>query len=588
MHVCLILSKVDLELIQSRNYAKLSSSIAETLRAISSSPHVTKVSYAYTDIPSKKIFFSKKKLTSFPVKAFKALTRRFAFLLDRIDCLINDYDLRQREFSLADSQILLKKTGEVFLLNQKRESFFSFTSFNDEERAKNQKFDLLLRGSGLYIEKGEILNSFSRLGVLSLHHGNNIFNRGGPVGFWEVFFREESGITAQILTPELDGGKVIYRGRIKTIPNPAANSANIYRHTSAVLKTTFSIIACKSYPTDSSALEFIRQFEVCTRSIFKQPSFVLRIGLSANLLFSSLINLCSTRIPRYIMSRYWNSYDKWGISLTSDFNKRLESWVPIYPLECNESSNNWVADPFFITISGIDYLLYEYYIFNKRKGVIGYSRLERSSPNSKIEFKITSSGILLENEFHLSYPCTFNIKNESFFVPENSKNGANLYKVLRADSDGNALKSIFIRRLLDGYCIDPTYVRLNNYDYLFVTKIDEPGITLHLFYCRDITKDELIMHPSSPLCVDHSLGRSAGRILVESEDRSTIIRPSQIMKTGYGEGILFSRYQLNENNCRLLGVQKKIKSPRKSVYSHLHHIDYLGDIATIDYIKNQH
>ena len=171
-------------------------------------------------------------------------------------------------------------------------------------------------------------------------------------------------------------------------------------------------------------------------------------------------------------------------------------------------------------------------------------------------------------------------------IPENNENGANLYQILRADKDGNALKSVFARHLLDGYCIDPTHIRLNDYDYLFVTRIDEPGITLHLFYCRDITKDELVMHPSSPLCVDHSLGRSAGRILVESEEQSTIIRPSQIMKTDYGEGILFSRYKLNENQCKLLGVQKKIKSPRKSVYSNLHHIDYLGGITAIDYIKH--
>lgn len=585
MHICLILSENDMQTIRSQNYSDLPSSIIEILRAASSSPHVRKISYAYIDEPNRKILSPHRKLASLLARALKGSIIRLAFLVDKIDCLINKYDLRKREICPTDRQSLLEKNGEVFLLNQKRESFFSFTTFEDSEAAKNQQFDLLVRGSGLGIEKGEILNSYSSLGLLSLHHGNNILNRGGPVGFWEVYFGEESGITAQILTPELDGGKVVYRGRLETIPNPAANCANIYRHTSAVLQTAFSIIASRSYSSDSSTLRTIEEFEVYTRSILKQPSLALRITVSANLLLRSLTTLISTRIPRFFMSRYCNPYEKWGISLTSDFNKRLDSWIRIFPLDCDESSDNWVADPFFVTVSGIDYLLYEYYIFGKRKGVIGYSKLDHSLRRAKRELKIASSGILLENKFHLSYPCTFNIKNESYFVPENNENGANLYRISKGD--GDALRSVFVRNLLDGYCIDPTYIRLNGYDYLFVTRMHETGATLHLFYCRDITKDKLITHPSSPLCVDHSLGRSAGRILVDSEDQNIIIRPSQIMKTGYGEGILFARYKLDENQCRLLGVQKKIKPPRKSLYSNLHHIDYLRDITVIDYIKRK-
>jgi len=585
VHICLILSKVDMDLIISRNYSSLPSGIIEILRAVSSSPHVEKVSYAYIDEQSRKILLPHRKLTSLLARALKEPIRRLAFLTDRIDCFINKYDLRKRELCPAESQSLLEKNGEVFLLNQKRESFFSFTTFEDSGAAKSQEFDLLVRGSGLGIEKGEILNSYSSLGVLSLHHGNNIFNRGGPVGFWEVYFGEESGITAQILTPELDGGKVVYRGRIKTIPNPAANCAHIYRHTSAVLQTAFSIIANGSHSSDSSDLGIIEKIEVYTRSILKEPSPALRIAVSASLLFCSLSTLIRTRIPKFFISRYWNPYEKWGISLTSDFNKRLDSWVRIFPLGCDESSDNWIADPFFVTVSGIDYLLYEYYIFDKRKGVIGYSRLDHSLYSAKGEPQIASSGILLENELHLSYPCTFNVNNESYFIPENNRNGANLYRISKGD--GDALKSAFARHLLDGYCVDPTYIKLNDFDYLFVTRINETGTTLHLFYCRDITKDKLITHPSSPLCVDHSLGRSAGRILVDSEDKNIIIRPAQIMKTGYGEGILFARYKLDENQCRLLGVQKKIKPPRKSLYSNLHHIDYLRDITVIDYVKRK-
>ena len=64
--------------------------------------------------------------------------------------------------------------------------------------------------------KGEILN-ICRLGIISFHHGDNNFNRGGPPGFWEVFNREPStGFIIQRLTEEIDGGDVIFKGKITT------------------------------------------------------------------------------------------------------------------------------------------------------------------------------------------------------------------------------------------------------------------------------------------------------------------------------------------------------------------------------------
>ena len=51
----------------------------------------------------------------------------------------------------------------------------------DIENIKNLNLDLLIRG-GSGILKGEIL-SVCRLGIISFHHGDNDFYRGGPPGF---------------------------------------------------------------------------------------------------------------------------------------------------------------------------------------------------------------------------------------------------------------------------------------------------------------------------------------------------------------------------------------------------------------------
>ena len=50
---------------------------------------------------------------------------------------------------------------------------------------EEEKFDVLVRMNE-EILTGRILN-ISRLGIVSLHHGDNRINRGGPSGFWEAF-----------------------------------------------------------------------------------------------------------------------------------------------------------------------------------------------------------------------------------------------------------------------------------------------------------------------------------------------------------------------------------------------------------------
>ncbi|HET7113774.1 MAG TPA: hypothetical protein VFI57_09035, partial [Pyrinomonadaceae bacterium] len=58
--------------------------------------------------------------------------------------------------------------------------------FPEETIKKIREFDLdVALCFGFRILKGEALN-IARHGVWSFHHGDNLVNRGGPAGFWEV------------------------------------------------------------------------------------------------------------------------------------------------------------------------------------------------------------------------------------------------------------------------------------------------------------------------------------------------------------------------------------------------------------------
>ncbi len=77
------------------------------------------------------------------------------------------------------------------------------------------KLDLIIR-CGTGILKGQILN-VAKYGVLSSHHGDNRYYRGGPSGFWEVYNNSsESGFIIQRLNEKLDAGDVLARYNLVT------------------------------------------------------------------------------------------------------------------------------------------------------------------------------------------------------------------------------------------------------------------------------------------------------------------------------------------------------------------------------------
>ncbi|HYK20032.1 MAG TPA: hypothetical protein VEV42_04815, partial [Pyrinomonadaceae bacterium] len=69
---------------------------------------------------------------------------------------------------------------------------------------------------GFRILRGDALR-IAKHGVWSYHHGDNLVNRGGPAGFWEVMEGSPiSGAVLQVLSEDLDNGEVIDRSWTRT------------------------------------------------------------------------------------------------------------------------------------------------------------------------------------------------------------------------------------------------------------------------------------------------------------------------------------------------------------------------------------
>src|SRR4029077_437106 len=95
----------------------------------------------------------------------------------------------------------------------------------DVARLRALEVDVFVR-FGFRILRGDIL-TVARYGVWSFHHGDNRINRGGPAGFWEVHEGwPETGATLQVLTEDLDGGRVLARTSSATLPMSVRRNRN--------------------------------------------------------------------------------------------------------------------------------------------------------------------------------------------------------------------------------------------------------------------------------------------------------------------------------------------------------------------------
>lgn len=118
-------------------------------------------------------------------------------------------------------------------------------ALKDIKRIKKLNLDLLIRG-GSGILRGDILNVCPN-GVISFHHADNDINRGGPPGFWEVYYRSpRTGFVIQRLKDELDGGDILYKGFVSTRWFYSLNLACLYEVANPFFHNVLEDITSKS------------------------------------------------------------------------------------------------------------------------------------------------------------------------------------------------------------------------------------------------------------------------------------------------------------------------------------------------------
>lgn len=186
----------------------------------------------------------------------------------------------------------------------------------------------------------------------------------------------------------------------------------------------------------------------------------------------------------------------------------------------------WAADPFVFERLGETYIFAELYDYKKRRGTLGYCKLQNNKP--------TKWKQVIVEDYHLSFPFLFEYKNEVYIMPESSSSESlYIYKAIAFPDKWEKVKDV---RENVKY-VDTTPFEYNARKVAFTYDINENDSKhLRLLDLENERNDFKID-------IDEiDMRRPAGKVFNNN------IRPAQNCQEDYGKGLVFYEFEIDEKN----------------------------------------
>lgn len=233
----------------------------------------------------------------------------------------------------------------------------------------------------------------------------------------------------------------------------------------------------------------------------------------------------------------------------------------------------FVADPFMIRAGAAWHMFFEIMPAAGRKGVIGHA-------TSLDGLSWRYDRIVLEESFHLSYPCVIEAGDAFYLVPESHEAGA--IRLYRAEAFPDRWSAT--ATLVEGDWVEPTVFPWGDRWWLMAATPARHATELHLFEATELT-GPWREHPMSPLVrSDPASARPAGRVVAHG---GTLLRFAQDCSRRYGERVrAFEIVELTRRRYRERAVEVSLAAEAWNA-ARMHHVDAheLGDgqwIACVD------
>ena len=430
--------------------------------------------------------------------------------------------------------------------------------FPEETLKQIRGFDLdVALCFGFRILKGEALN-IARHGVWSFHHGDNLVNRGGPAGFWEVMDGVPvTGSVLQILTEDLDNGRVIYRSWSPTADrfSVKANRNNLYWKSAAFVIRKLKELA-DGVPVCPPDNQLYRPY---SNRLFRMPTNreilprVTRLG------------------AKYVASKFQAALnsDQWALAYRfrsgpCDSNNTLYRFKNLLP-----PKDRFWADPFAIKAGDHYYVFIEEFPYATARGHISVIELDRKGV-------VKGPTKVLERDYHLSYPFVFEWKGDYYMLPESAANKT--VELYRAKSFPFVWQ--FEKVLMtDVRAKDATLAEIDGTWWMFVS-IAEHSIPDELYlFSAPSPLGPWTPHRRNPVKSDVRGSRPAGALF---EWNGGVYRPAQDSSGRYGYAISINRLkQLDHEQFREEQVSNILPNWSDNLLA-THTISIVGDLTVVD------
>lgn len=231
-----------------------------------------------------------------------------------------------------------------------------------------------------------------------------------------------------------------------------------------------------------------------------------------------------------LFNKLFYVYDMWGIGIYEgdDIHKIYHSKNTKVPVlsgrDVTDCKARFVADPFMIKHDNVWYMFFEIYDDVKSKGLIGVAT---SNDAYSWEYK----NIVLEEDFHLSYPYVFELNNKIYMMPETAESGyIKIYEAINFPYEWKCISNI-----IEGKYWDPSFVIHDNKFWIFAKGEEPYKDSLYLFY-SDSLECGWKPHCSNPIIKEDSVRcRPGGRVI---KDNGKLYRYSQDCSVHYGKSII--------------------------------------------------
>ena len=313
----------------------------------------------------------------------------------------------------------------------------------------------------------------------------------------------------------------------KTLYESCSETFNIsfYLNSNKNLWKISNFIKRKIDKINDFSLSDFNSNDKCFRYDIKVPSN----GLMLKFISKILKNILKTKLLNSkFKSQWFLAYEKTNpeIDLIHEDKSNFKIIAP--------PDDKFFADPFIVNENNKSYVFFEEYCYLKQKGMISYLEIDENE-------KISSPQVILEKDYHISYPFVYKHENKYYMIPETLANKTiELYEATDFPEKWELKKVLF-----DNInAVDSSLVFYNQKFWLF-TNVSTRGAALadelFIFYSESLL-GEWQAHSKNPVVSNSKTARSAGKFFF---NKGRLIRPSQESSLRYG-------YALNFNNVDIL------------------------------------